>query len=175
MKSFQKSFHDSICFLCFILVIAGCARSYGPKPDGLPRLVPVTITVSQEGQPLVEAAVTLTPADGSRNWFTGGTTDSNGRVAVHTYGTHRGSPTGKFKVTVSKYIYENMEEYQAALDRGEEAEAAAKRIRVKMFSFVEDRYGDVTTTPLEIEVTTKTKTLSVDAGPVGKVEQKFVP
>ena len=169
----MKSFHGSICLLCFVLVIAGCVRSYGPRPDGLPRLVPVTIIVSQEGQPLAEAVVTLTPADGGRNWFTGGTTDSNGRVAVHTYGTHRGSPAGKFKVIVTKDSYENMKEYQAAMDRGDKV--AARRINVKMFSFVEAQYGDAATTPLEIEVTKKTKILNVDAGPAVKIEQKNAP
>lgn len=140
-----------ICLICWSLPIAGCTRSLGPKPDGLPSLVPITLTVTQDAQPLADAKVAFIPADGAKNWFTGGTTDSNGQIVAHTYGTHKGSPLGKFKVIVTKEVQE---------ESGTEVNA----INPKTFSLVESQYGQVTTTPLEIEVVKSSKTFTVDVG-----------
>ena len=160
----------SICFLWSLFVI-GCGAK-GPRPDGFPALVPVTVTVNQEGQPLADAQVSLVPSDGAKNWFSGGTTDSGGNVTVTTYGAHSGAPVGKYKVVVSKEVHEGLEEYQAAMAR--EDEAAARRIDVKVFACVEAPYREAATTPLEIEVVKGTKNYSVDVGKIVKEPMEFL-
>jgi len=161
------------CFLCTVFVMTGCAHSYGPRPADLPVLVPVLITVVQEGTPLADAQVSLVPADGAKSFFSGGTTDANGRVDIHTYGTHKGAPVGKYKVVVTKETYENMEEYRNAIERGDEA--AANRISVQVTTHVEAQYEDAKTTPLELEIVKGTKNYTVDAGKSIKVVQKYSP
>lgn len=160
------------CFLVLpilTLSLSGCGTS---KPEGFPDLVRATITVTQEGQPLADAVITLTPSDGGKNWAIGGTTDSTGKLALRTYGTHDGAPLGKFKVAVTKEIHEGLEEYQAAMDR--EDQAAANKAVVKAFSVVEATYGSASTTPLEIEIVKGTTNYQVDVGKAVKEPREFV-
>jgi len=160
----------SLLFIVFMLM--GCGPSLRPRPGGLPTLAPVSITVTQEGQPLADAQISLVPSDGSKNWFVGGTTDASGKVAVTTYGTQRGAPLGKYKVAVTKELHEGLEEYQAALAK--EDQAAANKIDVKLFSCVEAKYGAAATSPLDIESVKGTKDYAVDVGKAVKELREFV-
>ena len=87
-----------VCFSIFILALLGCSK---PRPEGLPKLYPVTLQFTQGGEPCVEAAVSLIPEPGSP-WGSGGITDANGRVTLHTHGKYPGIPAGNYKITVSK-------------------------------------------------------------------------
>ena len=150
----------------------GCGPSLGPRPAGLPNLVPVTITVTQDGQPLADASISLEPADDAKNWFAGGMTNSSGQVAIATYGTNKGAPIGKYKVVVTKTINEGLDMYNAAMAKDDKA--AADKIDVKIFSCVEAKYGDAKTTPLALEIVKGTKDYTVDAGKAVKDRQEFV-
>ena len=88
-----------LCAVAFCAAFAGCGGE--PEPEGLPKRYPVTLTFTQEGEPCVEAIVTLFPESDSP-WGTGGITDANGSVKVQTHGKFPGAPAGKYKVTVSK-------------------------------------------------------------------------
>jgi hypothetical protein len=152
-----------------ILVLDGCG---GPKPDGFPKIYPVELIVTQKGQPLTNADVSLISADDSLTWAVGGTSDQNGRVVLRTHGRYVGVPLGKFKVVLFKEANEGKQEYLDAMNRNDKA--AAAKINVKIFSCVKPEYNSQTTTPIEIEITKNSKTINVDAGEAVKLPQEFL-
>ena len=166
---FTKQF-PLLCLIVSLVLLPGCGQK---MPDGMPKLYPVSVSVTQEGKPFADALVSLRASDPSAGtWTIGGTTDANGRVELYTNG-YRGAPLGKFKVVLVKQENEGAEEHDAAISRGDTA--AAQRINVKIWSCVEDRYNDPSQTPLEVEITSGTKTLDVDAGPAVQIARQFVP
>lgn len=92
------SFILSLAFL--FLSSAGCSEL---RPEGMPKLHPVTITIIQDGKPLEGASVVLTPVEPANvKWFSGGETDSRGIVTPRVHGKYKGSPAGRYFVSVSK-------------------------------------------------------------------------
>ena len=154
----------------FVLVFSGCSSE--KRPPGFPKLYPVSLKVIQEGKPLSEAAVSLRKADNSMTWSIGGRTDERGIAVLRTHGKFNGAPEGMFKVTVEKVINEGEAEMIQALDR--EDQVAAKRIQVNSFSFVKDEYNSMEKTPIEIEITRKSKVIEVNAGPAVKMKREYM-
>ena len=83
--------------LCLGLV--GC----GPSDDG-PKLVPVSGTVTLNGQPLSSAHVTFLPTGETRGTGADGRTDAGG--VFHLKARHRGpgAVAGTYKVVISKMV-----------------------------------------------------------------------
>jgi hypothetical protein len=163
---FTKRFF-SLFLVLSLVFYSGCG---GKKmPAGMPKLYPVTISVTQEDKPFADCLVSLRYPDSSLGtWAVGGRTEANGIAKLYTDG-YPGAPAGKFKVVLIK-------QEDVGLKEREQADAAAaSRIQVKIWSCVKPEYNDLAKTPLEVEITKSTKTLSVDAGPAVKIEQKFVP
>ena len=116
-------------FLC-----GGCSQDN--RPEGLPKLYPVTLTILQDDQPLYNALVFLhTENESDAKWTVSSVTDAEGKAIIVTHGQFRGSPAGKFKVCVRK----------AEVD--EESRGVPKLIH-----YVDTKFGDPKKTPLEIEV-----------------------
>jgi hypothetical protein len=159
-----------ILFPYFGFALTGCDNQ--SKPDGFPKIYPVTITVTQEGKPFPDAQISLEPADGSKNWSVGGKSDQAGKVILRTYGKFDGAPLGKYKVVILKEINEGMDTYYEALNRGDNN--AASKVNVSIFSLVEAKYNSALTTPIEIEITPNQKTFEIDAGSAVKEPRKFV-
>lgn len=161
------------CPISLIIVLAiflcGCSEK---KPPGLPNLYPVSIQVTQAGVPLDEATVSLVSVDAGSNWIIGGLTDTNGKAQLRTYGKYIGAPAGRFKVVVVKQISEGEKEYVEAMNRNDLA--AARKINVKIFSCVEDQFGDVKKTPLEIEINKSSKIITVDTGTAVRLKREFL-
>jgi len=132
------------------LLFVGCGQSIAP--DGLPKLHPVMLDLVQEGEPLVEATVSLHPLDETALWSSGGFSDRNGRAMLVTHGGYSGVPIGKYKVTVIKSI---MEGTKGTLD---EAGTATT------FSLIDKKFTSRKTTPLEIDVQTGKNTFRLDVG-----------
>ena len=153
-----------------LICLTGCTGE--KRPPGMPPLYPVDIKVLQDGQPLEDANVSLRPLDKSLSWGIGGTTDAQGTAQLWTHGQYRGAYAGTFKVVVAKEIKEGEKEYIAALDRNDTQ--AANAIKVQMFSFVEDKFTLESQTPLEIEVTSSSKTIEVDVSPAVKIEKPYM-
>jgi len=153
----------------FLVFLSGC----GPKlPDGMPKLYPVTITVTQAEQPLAGATVSLRSVDtaATGTWTIGGLTDANGTIELYTNG-FRGAPAGTFKVVLLKQENEGLAEREAAANRGEPLGG----ITVRIWSIIEEDYNHADRTPLEVEITPSTRALTVDAGPVVRIDVPFVP
>ncbi len=145
------------CLLCltpFLVAAIGCSEK---KPDGMPPLVPCTVTVTQGGAPLANANVTLFPLDGSQ-WTANGSTDGSGKAVMFAWGSHQGAPVGKYKVTVAK-----METDKAAVARSSSDEPSTDP-PPNSYNLVEEKYGMKDSTTLEIEVVKGTTEYKVEAG-----------
>lgn len=85
-----------LCFATVLLLNAGCG-------DGRPTLVPVTGTVTLNGQPVDGALVGFEPQGiEGYNRPSIATTDAQGKFVVGTYDKADGMPKGSYKVSVLK-------------------------------------------------------------------------
>lgn len=97
-------------FLAFaaLSALAFCSGCGQPTPDGMPKLTPVVLTITQGGSPLSEAIVCFYPSDtANQQWGCGGTTDGKGKLEVMTLGKYKGMVADTYKVTVMKTVVEN--------------------------------------------------------------------
>jgi hypothetical protein len=129
--------------LISLTVLTGC--NFGPaKPDDFPKkLHPCELVIQQETIPLQGAHVSLVRIDETdtetKDWGAGGITNPNGIVKFYTYGKWEGVSPGKYKVLVKKNSLE---------------ETGGREIS---YSLVDEKYMEAETSPLELEVTGKTK------------------
>lgn len=158
--------------LLAVSLIVGCVGE--PRPAGMPRLYPVSITVTQEGEPLEGALLQLFAEDSANaRWGPSGVSNSSGVATLFTEGKYKGVPLGEFKVVVTKserephphpewadlpYGDPNFQRY-GAISRG-----------LKTFNYVELQYGSVADTPLSIDITAGKKTYTIDVGKQSKTE-----
>lgn len=142
------NFRNIIIFCLFALLgnMLGCGGD--KRPDGMPKIFPCTLTLTQGGKPLPGAMVLLYSKGEPCPWTVGGTTDDNGEAVLKTHGKFNGAPKGEWTVVVTKniIIYKNESD-----DIGD------------VYSNVELDYTDKETTPLELKIDGKTKQ-SFDVG-----------
>lgn len=145
----------SIYISLFVIVLSsGC----GPKrPDGMPPLYPLTLQVTQKGEPLAEASVSLFSADGSSTWSSGGLTGEDGNLVVFTHGKYSGVPAGKYKVTVDCVASDNPAPKSLTME-----ELDAHNRKYPSYRIVPIPYTERSSTPLEIEVARKSNKMTVD-------------
>ena len=138
----------------------------GPKlPEGMPKLHPCTLTITQEGQPLEGALVALMSNDSTlAKWAPSGVTDTSGKVVLKTQGKYDGAAAGEYKVIVTKEVVE-----KGVVLQEETATTPERSIPGKTFSYVEKQYGDVQKTPLTLKIEGKTNE-TFDAGKAVKEE-----
>ena len=150
-------------------LLSGCG---GKKlPDGMPKLYPVSISVTQEGKPLADASISFRYPNNSAPWAVGGQTDTAGKAKLYTNG-YPGAPLGQFNVVIFKQDNVGLKERGEAEGR---LDPDAGKIKVRIWSCVEPQYNDPNKTPIHVEITEKTKTVDIDAGPAVQIEQPFVP
>ena len=137
-----------LILFCSLMIFVGCNGQ--KRPAGMPKLYPVTLTITQANAPLVDAVVSVIPEEACQ-WSGGGTTDANGKLELYTQGQYKGIPLGKYKVTVSKEIIEN--------PQMKESDPPGKR-----FSVIDSVCGTRETTPLQIDVNESTKEFTLDVG-----------
>jgi len=103
MPLFSKTL-SSLSLVILVLALSGCSE---PRPDGMPPLHPVSLTFTQEGEPLEGATVALfSQDDPDFQWAVGGSTDRNGVAVLKTHGTYTGAPEGRYIITVRKFVRE---------------------------------------------------------------------
>lgn len=139
-----------------ILLAAGCKEK---RPDGMPDLIPVVLTVTQEGAPLAEANINFYAQDSAnKKWGSGGVTDAQGKLVVMTQGKYKGMPAGKYKITVSKILVENPPQ--------KESDPPGK-----YFELIEKKYTKEALTDIMIEVAPGTSNYDIKAGKAVKEKQ----
>ena len=148
-------------------------------PDGVPKLYPVSVSVTQEGKPLAGATVMLRYADPSAGtWAVTGRTEADGVAKLYTNG-YPGAPAGTFKVVLDKREHDGLSEEERvaeiaklqAAQTGAVIPDALMQAGIK-WSYVQPEYNDPAKTPLEVEITSSTKMLPVDAGSAVKIKAK---
>ena len=93
-------------FVVFVALLAAAASfSIGCNkqtlPEGMPELYPLTINVTQGGEPAEDVLLTFY-AD-SLAWGVGATSDAMGKAVIMTQGQYKGAPAGDYTVIASKY------------------------------------------------------------------------
>ena len=170
-----RSFVLSSMLLALVFTV-GCG---GQKlPPDMPKLFPVKMTITQEGQPLADAMIMLSMVDGK--WPAQGRTDANGVITkFYTNSQYEGVAAGKFKVCVRKVERERdkIEIPPAPTDPKEQSEWRQKYYGratppPKEYDLVEAVYADPKTTTLEIEVDADNKEFTLDAGKAVRVLYK---
>ena len=150
-----KTFCILLAVLCF-----GCGGH--PKPVGLPVLVPCEINITQNGEPLDGAVVSLLPDDGAKGWGTIGHTDASGKAVMNTRMHWKGAPKGKYIITVTRSIQETLP--------GKEGEG--KWDNLVTYNTIQKEYGDVSQSSLRLEVTGKTSA-TFDVGKAVKERVRY--
>ena len=147
-------------FLGVLILCSACASE--KKPEGMPKLYPCKIKLTQGSAPL-EGATVICMADdlALARWTVGGISDASGTVDVVTLGKYKGAPQGTFAVTVVKY--ENV------WNEGHSEEHDAPDATYLM---VDQKYETKETTPLKMTVETKTNTFEFDCGEPMRAERE---
>ena len=147
-------------FTAFFAVAAVIGCSGEQRPDGLPKLYPCTITITQDGQPLAEATVQLHDPAVTDRWTVSGLTNASGSAVMRTHGQFPGVPEGRFKIILTKTVLEG-----GSTDDETTPENARKpREAVKVYSLVGKEYTNRETTPLEIVIDGKKRSESFNIG-----------
>ncbi|MDR2706826.1 MAG: carboxypeptidase-like regulatory domain-containing protein [Planctomycetaceae bacterium] len=163
----KKRLFFSVCFTTAICLLFSCVNGCGSnssRPSDLPPLEPCKITVCQEGKPLEGAVVTLISKDTSTKYArSSATTNASGIAELKTYG-YSGVPKGTYKIVVIKSTSEGGKEIT-------DTSGITSTRGGKVYSYVEKKYTDVLSTPLEIEIDSKENLQSVE---IGKAVHDFI-
>jgi hypothetical protein len=125
-----------ILLLGVLLFIAGCGDSGDPKD--LPKLYPVTISITSEGKPLENAIVNLI-ADPPLKFQAITGTDANGKAVMKTY-NYDGVAAGKFKVVITRHINDGFV-YTKNSDGTQGIESSTQ------YRTIDKKFSQATTTP----------------------------
>lgn len=134
--------------MLFMAFPPGCG--FNAVPEGLPELTPCSLTIVQEGKPLVGAIVLLYPDNQGCPWTVSGTTNECGVAEMTTHGKYPGIPQGDWSVTVSKN--------NTVYDKKSEGD------NWTIYAKVDPLYSDKETTPLRLRCEAETVKM-FDVGP----------
>ncbi|MDO5553251.1 MAG: carboxypeptidase regulatory-like domain-containing protein [Planctomycetia bacterium] len=148
----MKNLLFTLTTLTITIFAIGCSGQ--KRPEGMPSLVPVSVCVTQEGTPVVDAVVSLIPDDPAlKKWSPGGRTNESGIVELRTLG-FKGAAVGTYKVTIQKTEIESETTGTGPL----------AQTKAKYFNCVDLKYGNETKTPLTLNVTEKNERQTFDVG-----------
>ncbi|MDR0610799.1 MAG: hypothetical protein LBG58_11865 [Planctomycetaceae bacterium] len=136
----------SFIILFSIGITLACNRVQ--KPNGLPKLFPCTITITQNGVPVQGILISLIDPDVTECWTVSGLTNTSGTATIRTHGNFVGAPSGVYKVTLSKT--EKTGEYDTM-----SGTLPSQSVPLQIYSLIDTKYNDETTTPLKITVENK--------------------
>lgn len=150
-------------FIALAAATAGCGV-VRKKPANLPPLIPLAVTVLQQGIPVPDAFVRLLPIDASMPWSCGATTDANGVATIKTIGEFTGVPEGAYKVLITK-----LETPKTTGNDPLNLSVPSRRQRTESVNLIDPRYGLPNVTPLEVHVAKGSPAASFDVGPPVRV------
>ena len=135
-----------------VLGSAGCGGE-PRKPDHIPDLTPLTITVTHNAQPVQDASVLLAPTT-TGQFSAAGTTDQAGRAVMKTDAVYHGVVPGEYRASVTKVTKPDVDVAETPEDPAEyekwvktlEAEADQPR------HLIPERYASFGSSELTVEV-----------------------
>jgi len=89
--------------LIALLLLIGCRRTV-PRPEGMPDLVPCTVTVTFGGETIENVGVLLRSKESGNRWGAGGRTDAKGKIVLKTAGAFEGVVPGEYIISFSKRV-----------------------------------------------------------------------
>ena len=138
------------CNLFFYMLVIGLITGCDEKhPEGMPDLVHCEITVTDGGEPLADAILSLAPVQGE--WSSGGQTDGNGVVVIQTRGFD-GVAVGIYKVSVAKRADSDGPTDEEITNMSFEEGAAAHAARQEASSFIPEHLQVAKFSPIEVAV-----------------------
>jgi hypothetical protein len=91
-----------VCFCVFFLYLIGCQR-LPERPEGMPELVPCTVTVTFGGEKIAGVGIILHPKNKEEsNWAAGGQTDAGGKAVMKTAAYYQGVVPGEYTISFQK-------------------------------------------------------------------------
>ena len=129
-----------------LLLFSGCGGDKG-RPKDLPKLHPVSLTITQEDKPLEGAIVTVVSKTPTTYSTASGTTDASGTAKLMTYGFD-GVPTGEYAVLVEKRVTEGAKETTTQ-------EGASMMVGGQVFQYVDPKFTKEKDTTLNLSVGNK--------------------
>ena len=96
VRDMQIELRLAVILLCLPIAV-GCGSSPGPQAK-VEKVVPVSGTLTYQGNPLESYQISFLPTDGRRPAI--GTTDAAGKFAMGTNKVGDGAPPGTHKVTI---------------------------------------------------------------------------
>ena len=105
MLSVTMSISRFVPFLLIVFLVfsIGCRRTV-PRPEGMPELVPCTVTVTFGGEVIENVGVLLRSTDPENHWGAGGRTDAKGKAVLKTAGSFEGVAPGEYAISFSKRV-----------------------------------------------------------------------
>ena len=166
---------NSILFLLVVTMTTfiGCQFGGEKLPEGMPKLVPATIQLTQDGAPLAGSTVMLFDTSGSQQWSPGGLSDDKGTVELYTNGRYKGAPEGKYKVVVKKSETDPSTLGPApSIEDPKYGEYMDKMMSEKLdtYTLIERKYNDAKNTPLEVEIKKGGEVQKFDVGAKVKIK-----
>lgn len=120
----------------------GCGRGTDPALANRPKTFPVSGAVSYKGKPFEGAQINFVPAaSGSPAAYA--VSQADGKFTLSTFGSGDGAPAGTYKVTVTRKTVETILNPK---------DPSAPPQGSKEVSLLPDKYGKVSTTPIEVTI-----------------------
>jgi hypothetical protein len=89
--------------LIVLLLLVGCRKTV-PRPEGMPDLVPCTVTVTFGGEAIENVGVLLRSTEPGNRWGAGGRTDVKGKTVLKTAGAFEGVVPGEYTISFSRRV-----------------------------------------------------------------------
>jgi hypothetical protein len=84
-----------------MLMCMSCGKNLPPRPEGMPKLYPCTVTATFGGVPIAGVCVVLFPQTENEKWKPTGITNAEGYAKLSTSYGYPGAPAGTYTVTFS--------------------------------------------------------------------------
>ncbi|MCC9605854.1 carboxypeptidase-like regulatory domain-containing protein [Blastopirellula sp. JC732] len=128
--------------LLITALVSGCGDS---------KLQPLQGSVTLDGEPLADAAISFSPVEGGRP--ASGKSDAGGQFTIASYTANDGLPPGSYKVTIVKISTKKQAEAAPSEDENETPENAAMGNIEQGVTFITPiKYSSPLTTDLIVDV-----------------------
>jgi len=134
---------QSVALLVCALLLLGLTGCPGGASRDQPDLVPVSGTVTLNGEPLAGAEVAFIPTGSTGGTGAFGSTDASGHYELNS-GGQTGAPVGEFKVAITKWVMQDGSDF--------EPEEGVSPIDAGAQNALPPKFGDETATQLTATV-----------------------
>lgn len=151
MNHFIRTYAAPATTFAFLAMLLGCGGGVS-KPDGIPPLTPMNVTVNYQGAPVEGATVIFAPLN--TRFAAVGLTNANGKAVMKTDGMYEGVVADEFKISIIKQEILASDMGTTPEDPKEYA-AYMKKLNSlpKPKSLIPEKYASVGTSQLQLKVT----------------------